>query len=59
MLSGTLDLSLWGRPFWIPVFVAEGGLREARRPGRERVVARVRQRHERTARSGSAGAPAV
>ncbi|MFE2548354.1 hypothetical protein ACFXGI_07360 [Streptomyces sp. NPDC059355] len=56
VLSGTLDFSLWGRLFRIPVFVAEGRLREARRLGRERVVARIRERHERTAQGGSAGA---
>ncbi|MER6780909.1 MULTISPECIES: hypothetical protein [unclassified Streptomyces] len=38
------------------MFVAEGRLREARRLGRERVIARIRERHARAAQSGGAGA---
>ncbi|MFD9332111.1 hypothetical protein [Streptomyces sp. NPDC060065] len=44
--SGVLEFSLWGWLFWIPVFAAEAKLRQARRLGRERVIARIQQRHE-------------
>lgn len=44
--SGVLEFSLWGWLFWIPVFAAEAKLRQAKRLGRERVIARLQQRHE-------------
>lgn len=46
--SGVLDFSLWGWLIWIPVLTAEGKLRQAKRLGRQRVVARMQERHERT-----------
>ncbi|MFH9466551.1 hypothetical protein ACH4LT_04535 [Streptomyces clavifer] len=45
--SGTLRFSLWGWLLGIPMAAAEAKLRRARRLGRERVVARIRDRHER------------
>lgn len=45
VLSGTLDYSLWGWLCWAPLLAAEARLRQARRLGRERVVARMRERH--------------
>lgn len=47
VLSGTLRFSLWGWLLWIPVLAAEAKLRQARRLGRERVIARMRERHAR------------
>ncbi|MET7310689.1 hypothetical protein ACWD7C_35310 [Streptomyces sp. NPDC005134] len=46
--SGVLDFSLWGWLFWIPVLTAEAKLRQAKRLGQERVVARMQERHEQT-----------
>jgi hypothetical protein len=46
--SGVVDFSLWGWLFWIPVLAAEAKLRQAKRLGRERVIARIQQRHEET-----------
>lgn len=46
--SGVLDFSLWGWLFWIPVLTAEAKLRQAKRLGRQRVIARMQERHERT-----------
>ncbi|MFD9355757.1 hypothetical protein [Streptomyces sp. NPDC060031] len=45
--SGVLDFSLWGWALWIPLFVAEATLRRAKRLGRERVIARIQDRHAR------------
>ncbi|MFJ6623166.1 hypothetical protein ACIQOW_37050 [Kitasatospora sp. NPDC091335] len=44
--SGVLDFSLWGWLFWAPVFVAEAKLRQARKLGQERVIARIQARHD-------------
>jgi hypothetical protein len=46
VLSGVLDFSLWGWLFWAPLFAAEAKLRQARRLGQERVVARIQARHD-------------
>ncbi|MFF4243652.1 hypothetical protein ACFYY2_04150 [Streptomyces sp. NPDC001822] len=43
--SGVLDFSLWGWLFWAPMLVAEAKLRQAKKLGRERVIARIRARH--------------
>ncbi|WP_406391251.1 hypothetical protein [Streptomyces sp. NBC_00887] len=45
--GGTLTYSLWGWLLWIPVLAAEAELRQAKKLGRERVIARMRERHER------------
>ncbi|MGW1764633.1 hypothetical protein ACWCQL_11240 [Streptomyces sp. NPDC002073] len=44
--SGALDFSLWGWLLWIPVLTAEAKLRQAKRMSRERVLARIQERHE-------------
>ncbi|MEU6517469.1 hypothetical protein [Streptomyces sp. NPDC046978] len=44
--SGVQDFSLWGWLLWIPLFAAEATLRRARRLGQERVIARIRARHD-------------
>ncbi|MET7454368.1 hypothetical protein ABZT03_21280 [Streptomyces sp. NPDC005574] len=46
VVSGVLDFSLWGWLFWVPLLAAEAKLRQARRLGQERVVARIQARHE-------------
>ncbi|WP_327351850.1 hypothetical protein [Streptomyces sp. NBC_01304] len=45
VMSGILEFSLWGWLCWIPVLAAEAKLRQARRLGRERVIARIQERH--------------
>ncbi|MFE6036937.1 hypothetical protein [Streptomyces sp. NPDC056452] len=47
VLSGILQYSLWGWLLWTPVLAAEAKLRQARKLGRERVIARMRERHAR------------
>ncbi|MGW1541329.1 hypothetical protein ACWCPM_14020 [Streptomyces sp. NPDC002309] len=49
--GGVLDFSLWGWLFWIPLFAAEAKLRQAKRLGRERVIARIQERHDEMNRS--------
>ncbi|MFC9245640.1 hypothetical protein ACFT7S_16935 [Streptomyces sp. NPDC057136] len=44
--GGVLDFSLWGWLFWIPLFVAEAKLRQAKQLGRKRVIARIQERHQ-------------
>ncbi|WP_327111090.1 hypothetical protein OG206_00780 [Streptomyces sp. NBC_01341] len=44
--SGVLDFSLWGWLFWAPMLVAEAKLRQAKKLGRERVIARIQARHD-------------
>ncbi|MEU3568425.1 hypothetical protein AB0E96_08350 [Kitasatospora sp. NPDC036755] len=51
--SGVLDFSLWGWLFWAPLLVAEAKLRQAKRLGRERVIARIQARHDETQLSQS------
>ncbi|MEU6817900.1 hypothetical protein [Streptomyces sp. NPDC046860] len=46
--SGVLDFSLWGWLFWIPMLAAEAKLRQAKKLGRERVIARIQARHDAT-----------
>ncbi|HET6856778.1 MAG TPA: hypothetical protein VFH94_06760 [Streptomyces sp.] len=46
VLSGTLEFSPWGWLFYIPVLIAEAKLRQAKKLARERVVARIKARHE-------------
>ncbi|MEU4112716.1 hypothetical protein [Streptomyces sp. NPDC027717] len=46
--SGVLDFSLWGWLFWVPVLVAEAKLRQAKKLGQERVIARIQARHGET-----------
>ncbi|MER5813324.1 hypothetical protein ABT143_34980 [Streptomyces sp. NPDC002033] len=48
VLSGALERSLWGWLLWIPLLAAEAKLRRAKRLGRERVVAEMRERHARS-----------
>ncbi|MEV7994961.1 hypothetical protein AB0O67_24535 [Streptomyces sp. NPDC086077] len=43
--SGVLEFSLWGWLFWVPVLVAEAKLRQAKKLGQERVIARIQARH--------------
>ncbi|MFI8205522.1 hypothetical protein [Streptomyces sp. NPDC085937] len=43
--TGVVTFSAWGWLLWIPLFAAEGKLRAARKLARERVVARIEQRH--------------
>ncbi|MFF7140686.1 hypothetical protein ACFZB5_05540 [Streptomyces nodosus] len=43
--SGVQDFSLWGWLFWVPVLVAEAKLRQAKRLGQQRVIARIQARH--------------
>ncbi|MGW3115014.1 hypothetical protein [Streptomyces sp. NPDC001091] len=51
--SGVLDFSLWGWLFWVPVLVAEAKLRQAKKLGQERVIARIQARHDETRLSHS------
>ncbi|MFE4973717.1 hypothetical protein ACFRAR_16600 [Kitasatospora sp. NPDC056651] len=44
--SGVLDFSLWGWLFWVPVLAAEAKLRQAKKLGQERVIARIQARHD-------------
>ncbi|WP_405756556.1 hypothetical protein OG234_00290 [Streptomyces sp. NBC_01420] len=44
--SGALDFSLWGWLFWAPMLIAEAKLRQAKKLGRERVIARIQARHD-------------
>ncbi|MCX5000484.1 hypothetical protein [Streptomyces longwoodensis] len=44
--SGVLRFSMWGWLLWIPLLVAEAKLRQARRLGQQRVIARMQARHE-------------
>ncbi|MFJ7281009.1 hypothetical protein [Kitasatospora sp. NPDC098663] len=44
--SGVLDFSLWGWLFWAPVIAAEAKLRQAKKLGQERVIARIQARHD-------------
>ncbi|WP_328907853.1 hypothetical protein OG230_35330 [Streptomyces sp. NBC_00234] len=44
--GGVVDFSLWGWLFWIPVLLAEAKLRQAKQLGRERVIARMQERHQ-------------
>lgn len=46
--GGVLDFSLWGWLFWIPVLTLEARLRQAKRLGREHVIARMQERHAET-----------
>ncbi|WP_252541717.1 hypothetical protein [Streptomyces sp. RO-S4] len=43
--TGVVTFSAWGWLLWIPLFAAEGKLRAARKLARERVVARIEERH--------------
>ncbi|MBV1949538.1 hypothetical protein [Streptomyces sp. BV129] len=52
--SGVLDFSLWGWLFGVPMLVAEAKLRQAKKLGQERVIARIQARHDETHLSDSA-----
>ncbi|MFD5573895.1 hypothetical protein [Streptomyces cadmiisoli] len=43
--TGVVTFSAWGWLLWIPLFAAEGKLRAARKLARQRVVARIEERH--------------
>ncbi|KUN33294.1 hypothetical protein AQJ30_34385 [Streptomyces longwoodensis] len=54
--SGVVRFSMWGWLLWIPLLAAEAKLRQARRLGQQRVVARMQARHEEARdRASSAG----
>ncbi|MBB6440209.1 hypothetical protein [Streptomyces candidus] len=46
--SGVLDFSLWGWLLWAPILMAEAKLRQAKKLGQERVIARIQARHDKT-----------
>ncbi|MCX4776373.1 hypothetical protein [Streptomyces sp. NBC_01264] len=48
-MSGTLSYSVWGRLWYVPVLVADGKLKQARRQARQRVIAATEARHAETA----------
>ncbi|MBQ1090562.1 hypothetical protein KBY47_15750 [Streptomyces sp. B93] len=49
--TGVVTFSPWGWLLWLPLLAAEGKLRAARRLARERVVARIEERHAREAKT--------
>lgn len=46
--TGVVTFSPWGRLLWLPLLATEGKLRSARELARQRVVARIEERHSRS-----------
>jgi hypothetical protein len=58
VLSGTVSYSVWGWIWYVPLLLADGRLKLARRVARQRVIAAMEARHAvTTAATDSTGYP--